>query len=242
MQKEKKEKETIVCEAYSQVTTRREEHNHWFSIFFFLVFTGQNLKINKHRNIPTDEFWRWLLLCWLKSFHSQQKHFACPWHHHDGGSGSGSSRQSSSSQSSNTKQSVCPALLVSLFSLKMSLLCTNKPKSERRDTGGGRKSRWEQLAHTHTRTHTALYTLLNEALSFLHPPPLFLSLFHARCTTAEAKGELTHFCSSCKPAHDAALALESRGEKNKENKLLTESLFVSSAATWQNKKEEGEGS
>lgn len=88
-------------------------------LFFFLVFTGQNLKINKHRNIPTDKFQRWLLLCRLKSFHSQQKHSACPWHHHDGGS-----HQSSSSQSGNTKQSVRPDLLVfHFFFLLKKCLC-----------------------------------------------------------------------------------------------------------------------
>lgn len=137
-------------------------------LFFFLVFTGQNLKINKHRNIPTDKFQRWLLLCRLKSFHSQQKHSACPWHHHDGGS-----HQSSSSQSGNTKQSVRPDLLVFHFFFsfkKMSLLCTNKPKSERRE------SRWEQLAHTHA--HTALYTLLQRSTSFSSSFLFSLSFVH----------------------------------------------------------------
>lgn len=143
-------------------------------LFFFLVFTGQNLKINKHRNIPTDKFQRWLLLCRLKSFHSQQKHSACPWHHHDGGS-----HQSSSSQSGNTKQSVRPDLLVFHFFFsfkKMSLLCTNKPKSERRERVGGNS--------LHTHTHTLLCThFFSEALPFLH---LFFSLFHS-CTMCNSR-------------------------------------------------------
>lgn len=82
----------------------------------------------------------------------------------------------------------------------MSLLCTNKPKSERRERVGGNS--------LHTHTHTLLCThFFSEALPFLH---LFFSLFHS-CTMCNSRNwRVTYFRNSHKPECDAVLVLESR--------------------------------